>query len=38
MWKRGVKHMLWLTLRAVSKQYVDTNHAIYAERQSAGRR
>lgn len=31
LWKRGVKHAIWLTLRATSKQYVDTNHAIYAE-------
>ena len=31
LWRRGVKHVLWLTLRATSKQYVDTNHAIYAE-------
>ena len=30
LWRRGVKHVLWLTLRAVSKQYVDINHAIYA--------
>jgi hypothetical protein len=33
MWKRGVKHVLWLTLRATSKQYVDINHAIYAAEQ-----
>ena len=33
LWKRGVRHVLWLTLRATSKQYVDTNHAIYAEEQ-----
>ena len=33
LWKRNVKHMIWLTLRATSKQYVDTNHAIYAEEQ-----
>jgi hypothetical protein len=33
LWKRGVKHVLWLTLRATSRQYVDTNHAIYAEEQ-----
>jgi hypothetical protein len=26
----GVKHVLWLTLRAVSKQYADINEAIYA--------
>jgi hypothetical protein len=30
MRKRGVKHVLWLTLRAVNRQYVDINHAIYA--------
>jgi hypothetical protein len=30
MRNHGVKHVLWLTLRAVSKQYVDTNHSIYA--------
>jgi hypothetical protein len=30
MWKRGIKHVLWLTLRAVNKQYVDINHAIFA--------
>ena len=33
LWKRGVKHAIWLTLRATSKQYVDTNHAIYGEEQ-----
>jgi hypothetical protein len=33
LWKRGVKHAIWLTLRATSQQYVDTNHAIYAEEQ-----
>src|SRR4051794_700795 len=33
LWKRGVRHVLWLTLRATNKQYVDTNHAIYAEEQ-----
>jgi hypothetical protein len=33
LWKRGVKHVLWFTLRATSKQYVDINHAIYAEEQ-----
>jgi len=33
LWKRGVQHMIWLTLRATTKQYVDTNHAIYAEEQ-----
>jgi hypothetical protein len=31
LWKRGVHHVLWFTLHAVSKQYVDINHAIYAE-------
>ena len=31
LWKRGVTHVLWLTLRAVNKQYVDINHAIFAE-------
>jgi len=31
LWKRGVKHVLWLTLRATGRQYVDTNHAIFAE-------
>jgi hypothetical protein len=36
MWKRNVHHMIWLTLHAVSKQYVDINHAIYAERQKWG--
>jgi hypothetical protein len=30
MRNRGVKHVLWLTLHAISKQYVDINHAIYA--------
>ncbi|HZT86311.1 MAG TPA: hypothetical protein VE984_12995 [Gaiellaceae bacterium] len=30
---RGAKHVLWLTLRAVNRQYVDTNHAIYAAEQ-----
>ena len=30
MWKRGVKHVIWLTLRAVSKQYLDIDHAIFA--------
>ncbi len=33
MWGRGVKHVLWLTLRAINKQYVDINHAIYAAAQ-----
>lgn len=30
LWKRGVRHVLWLTLHTVNKQYVDINHAIYA--------
>lgn len=30
MRKRGVEHVLWLTLRATSKQYADIDHAIYA--------
>jgi hypothetical protein len=30
--KRGATHVLWLTLRAVSQQYVDIDHAIYAAR------
>ena len=29
----GVKHVLWLTLRAFSRQYIDINHAIYAAQQ-----
>ena len=33
MRNRGVKHVLWLTLRAVNKQYADINKAIYAARQ-----
>ena len=33
LWRRGVQHVLWFTLHAVSKQYVDINHAIYAEEQ-----
>lgn len=33
LWKRGVQHILWFTLHAVTKQYVDINHAIYAEEQ-----
>jgi hypothetical protein len=36
LWKRGVEHMIWLTLHAVGKQYVDINHAIYAEQQKWG--
>ena len=31
MWKRGVQHFLWFTLHAINKQYVDINHAIFAE-------
>lgn len=30
LWRRGVHHVIWLTLRAVNKQYIDINHAIYA--------
>jgi hypothetical protein len=30
MRKRGVKHVIWLTLRAVNKQYAGDNEAIYA--------
>lgn len=33
MRNRGVEHVLWLTLRATTKQYVDTDHAIYAAEQ-----
>jgi len=33
MRNRGVKHVVWLTLRGVYKQYVDINHAIYAAEQ-----
>jgi hypothetical protein len=33
MRKRGVKHAIWLTLRAVNRQYADINEAIYAARQ-----
>jgi hypothetical protein len=33
MRNHGVKHVVWLTLRAVYKQYVDINHAIYAAAQ-----
>jgi hypothetical protein len=33
LWKRGVHHVLWFTLHAVTRQYVDINHAIYAEEQ-----
>jgi hypothetical protein len=30
MRNHGVKHVIWLTLRAVYKQYADINEAIYA--------
>ena len=33
MRNHGVRHVLWLTLRAISKQYIDINHAIYAAKQ-----
>jgi hypothetical protein len=33
MRNHGVKHVVWLTLRGVYKQYVDINHAIYAAAQ-----
>ena len=33
MRRHGVKHAIWLTLRAVSKQYRDINEAIYAAEQ-----
>jgi hypothetical protein len=33
MRNHGVKHVVWLTLRSVYKQYVDINHAIYATAQ-----
>jgi hypothetical protein len=33
MWRRNVHHILWFTLHAVSKQYVDINHAIFAAAQ-----
>ncbi len=36
LWRRDVQHVLWFTLHAVSKQYVDINHAIYAEQQKWG--
>ena len=36
LWKRGVQHVLWFTLHAVNKQYVDTNHAIFAEAKKWG--
>ena len=36
LWKHGVQHILWFTLHAVNKQYVDTNHAIFAEAKKWG--
>jgi hypothetical protein len=36
MWNRGVQHFLWFTLHAVNKQYVDINHAIFAEARAWG--
>jgi hypothetical protein len=36
MRKRGVKHILWLTLQPVYKQYVDINHAIWSARRYRG--
>ena len=36
LWRRGVQHILWFTLHAIDKQYVDINHAIYAEEQRWG--
>jgi lysophospholipase L1-like esterase len=33
MRNHGVTHVLWLTLRAKYKQYIDINHAIYAAQQ-----
>jgi hypothetical protein len=33
MRNHGVKHVVWLTLRGIYKQYVDINHAIYAAAQ-----
>ena len=36
LWKRGVQHVLWFTLHAVNKQYVDTNRAIFAEARKWG--
>lgn len=33
MRNHGVKHVVWLTLRGVYKQYVDIDHAIYAAAQ-----
>jgi hypothetical protein len=36
LWRRGVHHVLWFTLHSVTSQYVDINHAIYAEQQKWG--
>ena len=36
LWKRGVQHVLWFTLHAVNKQYVDVDHAIFAEAKKWG--
>ncbi|HEY2311179.1 MAG TPA: hypothetical protein VGH46_08720 [Gaiellaceae bacterium] len=36
LWKREVHHIIWFTLHAVSKQYVDINQAIYAEERKWG--
>jgi hypothetical protein len=36
LWKRGVQHFLWFTLHAVNRQYVDINHAIFAEAKKWG--
>jgi hypothetical protein len=36
MRKRGVRHVLWLTLQPVYKQYVDINHAIWSARRYRG--
>ncbi len=33
MRNHGARNVLWLTLRALSKQYIDINHAIYAAEQ-----
>jgi hypothetical protein len=33
MRNHGAKHVIWLTLRGIYKQYVDINHAIYAAAQ-----
>jgi hypothetical protein len=33
MRNHGAKHVIWLTLRGVYKQYVDIDHAIYAAAQ-----